>query len=254
MRRIGSSEEAVGQRKRLVPRRYLALALVTLLVVASERFGGPLTLNAIRETVASAADAAIGEARDRRATGEIHLTFDDGPSLEYTPEILDLLADHDATAVFFPIGDQVEGGAELLRRAAAEGHGLGNHTWDHDRLESLTPWEFDAAVGRTQIAIERATGVEPSCLRPPGGVIDDTSRTRTEEYGLSVELWTVDPQDWRQPGRDSIVDEVVERAGDGAVVLLHDGGGDRSQTVAALADILDRLRDRGYRFTALPGC
>lgn len=239
---------------RRVPIRYVVLAVLTLAVVASERFGGPLTMQTLRDGLSNAASAGVSEVRDRTATGEIHLTFDDGPSLSATPEILDLLDKHRATATFFPIGNQVEGGASVLRRAVAAGHRIGNHTWDHDSLTKMSPSEFDAAVGRTRIAIERVTGTTPTCLRPPGGEIDDTARSLAEADGLAIELWDLDPEDWRRPGTQQIVRSVVDQVDDGTVVLLHDGGGNRDQTIAALSELLDVLSRRGYRFTALPGC
>lgn len=246
--------EPRAQSRRRIPIRYLVVASLVLIVAGSERFGGPLTVETLRNSGTKAVSAAFDEVRDRNATGEVHLTFDDGPSLAATPRILDVLEDHGATAVFFPIGNQVEGGAEVLRRAVADGHRIGNHTWNHDRLVEVSPAEFDAAVGRTQIAIERTTGVVPRCLRPPGGEIDDAARSLADADGLSVESWDLDPRDWRRPGTDEIVRAVVDGADDGVVVLLHDGGGDRAQTVAALDELLERLGSRGYRFTALPGC
>jgi len=239
--------------RRRVPRRYVVLAGIVAIVAASERFGGPLTIDRLRAASADGAEYAVDELRNRTAVGEIHLTFDDGPT-GTTADVLDVLDRYDATAVFFPIGEQVEDHAAVLRRATDEGHRLGNHTWSHDRLVAMSPSEYDAAVGRTQIVIERATGVTPSCLRPPGGVFDEESRARAAADGLSIELWTVDPADWTSPGADVIVERVVDAASDGAVVLLHDGGGDRSQTLAALDDLLFRLSSARYRFTALPGC
>ena len=223
-------------------------------VAASERFGGPLTVDALRNAVSSSTEAAADQIRDRSARGEIHLTFDDGPTPSYTAEILELLDRHDAEAVFFPIGEQVEANAGLLGRAVDDGHRLGNHTWQHDRLADLTSWEFDAAVGRTQIALERATGTTPTCLRPPGGVVDDAATRMAAEEGLSIEMWTVDPQDWQTDDPDLIARRVVDAAEDGAIVLLHDGGGDRTPTVRALETILRDLGRDGYRFTSLPGC
>ncbi len=188
------------------------------------------------------------------AVGEVHFTFDDGPSLTNTGRILDVLAKHDATAVFFPIGNQVAGGAELLRRAVADGHRIGNHTWNHDSLDGISAAGFDATVGQTQAAIERATGVVPRCLRPPKGAIDADTRARAAELGMSVELWTVDPQDWRRPGGNAITLAVLDKVDDGDVVLLHDGGGSDDGTIAALDAILGELAGRGFRFTAIPGC
>lgn len=243
----------MSERRRL-PRRYLVVAAIVFVVAASERFGGPLTLDALRSAVSSGTEAAAGRLRDQNARGEIHLTFDDGPTASNTVEILELLDRHDAAAVFFPIGEQVEPNAALLERAVDDGHRLGNHTWSHDRLADLTAWEFDAAVGRTQIAVERATGTVPTCLRPPEGVIDDDAADMAAAEGLSIELWTVDPLDWQTDDADTIARRVIDRAEDGAVVLLHDGGGDRQATVEALGTILRELGRDGYRFTVLPGC
>jgi peptidoglycan/xylan/chitin deacetylase (PgdA/CDA1 family) len=216
-------------------------------------FGGPLTIERLRTASADGVEHAVDGLRDRTAVGEIHLTFDDGPT-GTTEKVLEVLDRYDATAVFFPIGEQVEDHAAVLRRAVDDGHRLGNHTWSHDRLVGMSPSEHDAAVGRTQIAIERATGITPSCLRPPGGALDEESRARAASAGLSIQLWTIDPADWTSPGADVIVERVVDAASDGAIVLLHDGGGDRSQTLDALDDLLLQLSSAGYRFTALPGC
>ena len=94
----------------------------------------------------------------------------------------------------------------------------------------------------------------PTCLRPPQGVIDEPTRELAARRGLSVETWTIDPQDWNEPGVDAIVDSVVGQVNAGDVVLLHDGGGDHAQTAGALDELLDRLGRAGFRFTVLPGC
>lgn len=272
---MGNSER--GARRRRVKRRHVALVVAVLAVGLSERFGGPFTVEALSDAVVTAvddvvdrfdetedeavssavdgaADTAVGSAFASGDGGEIHLTFDDGPSPHATSAILDLLAEHDATAVFFPIGSQVGEQAALMQRAVAEGHLIGNHTWNHDPLPGLSRAQFDETIGRAQVAIAQATGVTPTCLRPPGGAIDDVARSHAAAAGLSVEMWTVDPRDWQQPGAAVIEEVVLAAAEPGSVVLLHDGGGDRTQTVEALGGLLDELADRGYRFTALPGC
>lgn len=237
-----------------MPIRYLVLAVVIALVMGSERWDGPFTFAALQRAGANAAGATPDDIADGREIGDVHITFDDGPSLEWTPEILDVLADHRARATFFPIGNQVAGGSELLRRAVDEGHRIGNHTWDHDRLVGIDPTTFDDTVGRTQEAVRAATGAIPTCLRPPQGVIDEPTRELAARRGLSVETWTIDPQDWNEPGVDAIVDSVVGQVNAGDVVLLHDGGGNRAQTARALDELLDRLGRAGFRFTVLPGC
>lgn len=228
-----------------------------LVVGASERWDGPFTVTAIGRGTARLAEAAgarLAPGPVPGSAGEIHLTFDDGPDPTFTPQLLDVLAEHDAAAVFYPIGSQVPGGAGLLRRAVAAGHRIGNHTWDHDLLRGVDDAGFERAVRRAQVEIERVVGAAPRCLRPPGGAIDDTTEARAAAIGMSVTLWTVDPSDWRRPGTSTIVERVLAEVGDGDVVLLHDGGGDRGQTVAALDEILGELSDRGYRFTPVPGC
>lgn len=183
----------------------------------------------------------------------LHLTFDDGPNGTYTPQILDLLARYDARAVFFAIGQQVSGGA-LVDRMVADGHVLANHSWSHPSLPDLSKPGFDQEIGRTQDAIEAATGTRPSCLRPPYGAMNDQTRAWASAAGLEVVLWDVDPQDWARPGVDAIVGSVVDYARPGDVILFHDGGGNRDQTVAALEQVLDQLSGRGFAFTIAPGC
>lgn len=246
-----------GPSRRRLPRRWLALGVVLLAVGASERWDGPFTTAAIgRGTarVAEAAGARLAPGPAPGSAGEIHLTFDDGPHLTYTPQILDVLAEHDAIAVFYPIGNQVPGGAALVRRAVAEGHRIGNHTWDHDLLRGIDDAGFERTVGRTQDAIVRASGVAPRCLRPPGGAVDVATASRAATRDMTISLWSIDPSDWERPGTSTIVERVLAEAGDGDVILLHDGGGDRGQTVSALDEILGELSVRGYRFTAVPGC
>ena len=234
--------------------RYVIPAVAFALVMGSERWDGPFTFKALQRAGASAAGVASADPLADREVGDIHLTFDDGPHLTWTPEILDVLAEHDAVATFFPIGNQVDGGSALLRRAVTEGHRIGNHTWAHDRLVGIDATRFDDVVGRTSDAISEATGVSPTCLRPPGGEIDGSAQALARSRGLSVEMWTIDPQDWRGPGATAIVDHVVARVSAGDVVLLHDGGGDRSQTVTALDQLLSRLGRAGFTFAALPDC
>lgn len=217
---------------------------------------GPITLQALRDAVAAGRQATTRTLTESGSANgnEIHLTFDDGPSAEFTPQILDLLARYDARAVFFNIGNQVDAGADTLRRAVDEGHRIGNHTWSHPSLDGISAASFRDEIGRTQDAIEAATGVRPTCLRPPYGATDGSTRDLAGELGLSVELWNVDPQDWARPGVDAIVSNVIEHAGPGDVVLMHDGGGDRDQTIAALGQILEHFSSQGSTFTPIPGC
>jgi peptidoglycan/xylan/chitin deacetylase (PgdA/CDA1 family) len=186
-----------------------------------------------------------------RSAGVVYLTFDDGPTPTWTPRVLDLLARYRARATFFVVGRSAATWPGLVRQAYAAGHGVGNHTWSHRRLTGLRGAALAAEVGATSAVIARATGARPSCLRPPYGTVDAASVYQARAYGLRLTLWDVDPYDWRRPGAGVIAGRVLSRVRSGDVVLLHDGGGDRSQTVAALQQVLASLSARGFRFRAL---
>jgi peptidoglycan/xylan/chitin deacetylase (PgdA/CDA1 family) len=181
----------------------------------------------------------------------VYLTFDDGPTPTWTPRVLDLLARYRARATFFVVGRSAATWPGLVRRAYVAGHGIGNHTWSHRRLTGLRDAGLTAEVGATSAVIGRATGARPRCLRPPYGTVDAASAYRARALGLRLTMWDVDPYDWRRPGAGVIAGRVLSRVRSGDVVLLHDGGGDRSQTVAALQQVLASLSARGYRFRAL---
>jgi peptidoglycan/xylan/chitin deacetylase (PgdA/CDA1 family) len=184
----------------------------------------------------------------------LHLSFDDGPNSVYTAQLLSLLARYDAKATFFPVGSQVSSGSSLLRRAVADGHRIGNHTWSHPSLAGISEARFRSEIISSQNAIATATGVRPRCLRPPYGAMDSRTAGRAAALGLSIKLWSVDPQDWRRPGANTIASRVIQSARSGSVVVMHDGGGNRSQTVAAVGQILAYFSARGYSFTPIPGC
>lgn len=187
--------------------------------------------------------------RPTAETGDVvHLTFDDGPHPVYTPQTLDVLARHNARATFFVVGSLVERYPAILERIVAEGHTVANHTWNHEDLTTLSREDFDQTIRRTQqILGEHAA----PCLRPPYGARDAFTYEWAAPHGLAVALWTVDTFDWRTPGAATIADRIVAGAADGAIISLHDGGGDRSQTVQALDDALTRLADSGLRYEPL---
>ncbi|GAA2754963.1 hypothetical protein GCM10009872_03230 [Actinopolymorpha rutila] len=171
----------------------------------------------------------------------LYLTFDDGPS-EWTPKILEVLARHNAKATFFELGQQQKefpGMADQVRKA---GHTIGNHTFDH---ASLTTQSWSG------MRKEIKGGPASKCLRPPYGATNSDVRSVTDELNLRVVLWDVDTRDWTRPGSDTIERRAVEGARPGAIVLMHDGGGDRQQTVDALDGVLTTLAKRGYVFRAL---
>jgi peptidoglycan-N-acetylglucosamine deacetylase len=185
----------------------------------------------------------------------IALTFDDGPG-EWTPAILDLLARHAAQATFFYLGERVQGLAQVVRRAVAEGHEPGNHLFSHRHPEALSDEEIRDEVVRTAVEIERATGTAASLLRPPYGEEPERVAAIGAELHLGpVVLWSIDPEDWRSPPAEAIVEQVLEEARAGAIVDLHDGWGrtprDRQPTVEALERLLPELRTRGFELVTV---
>jgi peptidoglycan/xylan/chitin deacetylase (PgdA/CDA1 family) len=179
------------------------------------------------------------------------LTFDDGPDPVHTPAVLDVLAARGVPATFFCVGLAATAFPDLLRRIHQEGHAVANHTWSHPYLPDLTRAEIDQQVESTLDAVTRAGVPAPRLFRPPYGGRDRAVVRRLTDLGLTTVLWDVEAADWTGAGPDMIEADVVRGVRPGSVVLLHDGGGDRSATVAALPRILDRLEALGYRFVAL---
>jgi peptidoglycan/xylan/chitin deacetylase (PgdA/CDA1 family) len=189
----------------------------------------------------------------------VYLTFDDGPNAAgpdggYTEEMLALLQQYNGHATFFNVGKSVSAWPQLVRDVASAGHYVANHTWDHSDLAGLTKEEFIAEAERTKQAILQAAGdlfnldKDVRYLRPPYGSTDAATRQYAAELGYTIVMWDVDPQDWRRPGTEAISDHVLSHVFPGAIVLMHDGGGDRTQSVAALEIILRELSAKGYRF------
>ncbi|MYV65105.1 polysaccharide deacetylase family protein, partial [Streptomyces sp. SID2131] len=177
------------------------------------------------------------------------LTFDDGPDPRYTPGILDTLRRHDCRAMFFVCGEMAVENQDLLRRMADEGHVVGNHSWSHPLIPKLRPSRIRDELGSTSEVVERALGTAPLWYRAPYGAWNRHSFEIGAELGMEPLAWTVDTLDWTEPGADSIVRRVLDGAAPGVVVLNHDAGGDRSQSVAALRRYLPRLLDAGYHLT-----
>ncbi|EMF52071.1 MULTISPECIES: polysaccharide deacetylase family protein [Streptomyces] len=177
------------------------------------------------------------------------LTFDDGPDPRYTPDILRILRDHDVRAMFFVCGEMAVRYKDLLREMADDGHAVGNHTWSHPLLTTLSRSRIHAEMARTSEIIEKAYGEPPLWFRAPYGAWNRAAFRFGAELGMEPLAWTVDTFDWRTPGAHTIARRVEDGAAPGVVVLSHDAGGDRSQSVRALRDYLPELLDSGYRIT-----
>jgi peptidoglycan/xylan/chitin deacetylase (PgdA/CDA1 family) len=187
-----------------------------------------------------------------RGTGtapEVAITFDDGPDPVHTPPVLDILRRHGVTASFFCVGLPAAAYPDLVRRAVAEGHLVGNHTWSHPYLPDLTREQLLRQVDATA-EILTEVGATPTLVRPPyGSRTPDTMRWLAGN-GMTTVLWDIDTEDWSRPGTDTVVANATTATA-GSVILMHDAGGDRGQTVAALPQVLTRLLDRGYRFVTV---
>ena len=193
-----------------------------------------------------------GEPGVRVPRRHVVLTFDDGPT-SWTAKVLDVLAAHHVPATFFVIGSRVDARPDLVRRMRAEGDEVGVHTFTHVNLATAPAWRVRTELDQTQLALAAATGFTTDLLRPPyssrtDAVSEADWRAMTEAGNYRIVLTDLDTQDWRRPGVARIRAAAIPRAGAGAVVMLHDGGGDRSQTVAALGPLIDDLQARGYVF------
>ncbi len=179
-----------------------------------------------------------------RARNVIALTFDDGPS-EYTEGFLDVLRTKHARGTFFEVGQEMPGREATMRRILREGDEIGDHTVNHVEYPSYS--QIAGAATR----IRSYTHFTPCLFRPPGGAVDSSVVSSAGALGMQTILWDVDPADWTNPGSGTVYSRVVSATRPGSIILMHDGGGDRSGTLAALPRIIDTLRRRGYRFATV---
>jgi peptidoglycan/xylan/chitin deacetylase (PgdA/CDA1 family) len=180
--------------------------------------------------------------------GVVYLTFDDGPDPSVCGQILTILAREQIHATFFVVGQKVLRYPDVARRMVADGHTLGNHSWDHTRLTALSYRGIVWQLTTTQDAVARVTGVRPSLFRPPYGATNGNVARAAGATGLQTVMWGVDPRDWAQPGSGVITNRVVGSSGPGSIILLHCL---HPQTAAALPQIIAGLRARGFTFAAL---
>jgi len=190
---------------------------------------------------------------------EVAFTFDDGPDPKWTPMVLDILKKYNIKATFFLVGSQAEQYPGIVKRIVAEGHLIGNHTYTHANLAAIPPKEVQMELNATQWLIESITGRSTTLFRPPYDA--DSHPTHLAELvplkevqddlGYLIVMENIDPEDWARPGTDVIVDRVKELRRDGSLILLHDAGGNREQTVEALPQIIDWLQTRGDKIVPL---
>ncbi|WP_398930931.1 glycosyltransferase [Streptomyces sp. 130] len=188
----------------------------------------------------------------------IVLTFDDGPDPEWTPKVLDELKKYDAHGVFFVTGTMASRYPDLVERMVKEGHEVGLHTFNHPDLSYQSTGRIDWELSQNQLVLAGAAGIRTSLFRPPyssfADAMDNKSWPVTQYIGSRGYLTVVnntDSEDWKRPGVKAIIDRATPKHGKGAIILMHDSGGDRSQTVTALGKFLPQMQKRGYEFANL---
>ncbi|MFJ8631809.1 glycosyltransferase [Streptomyces sp. NPDC093568] len=265
-----------GSRRRRVPMRLLlpSLVLVALMamlmlrgyvhseILADHRVRPPASADQVPEKILNG--GPVIDTRSGRTESlsiqdhRLVLTFDDGPDPEWTPKVLDMLKKHDAHAVFFVTGTMASRYPDLVRRMVDEGHEVGLHTFNHPDLSFQSKKRIDWELSQNQLAISGAAGIRTSLFRPPyssfADAMDNESWPVTEYIGKRGYITVVnntDSEDWRKPGVDEIIRRATPKGGKGAIVLMHDSGGDRHQTVQALDRFLPDMQAEGYEFDNL---
>lgn len=197
--------------------------------------------------------------RGSRNSNMVALTFDDGPSQEFTPAILDILKTYNVPATFFMVGSHVEKYPEIAQRIVDEGHTVGNHTYSHRNIPTLSAKELQYEMMEATRAIFEVTGVYPEYVRPPRGMYDGRFRRLAHLMGQEIVLWTISSRDWRYGvTAQSIIKNVTSRVKGGDIILFHDSGalirsegGDRRATVAALPAVIEALQANGLEIVPL---
>jgi len=182
---------------------------------------------------------------------EIALTFDDGPNPYYTPQVLTILRNYGIKATFFDIGYLVADYPYVVRQEYNEGNLVANHSWSHPKMTLLSAQAIVSQLTSTSTAIQDAIGVRPTFFRPPYGAINSTVLAKARYLGFTTVLWDGTAEDWSLPGVRLIVTKTLSYARNGAILLLHDGGGNRAETVAALPIIIASLKSRGFQFVTI---
>jgi len=246
---------------------FLLLALVVLLGVqglSTRTTGRSATpVRGAPGPLASAGPVLLWDGRrlvsNRRSAGhQIALSFDDGPDPRWTPRIAATLRRLGVPATFFVVGSEVARHPDVVRSLHRQGFELGNHTFTHADLAAVPDWERSLQIALTESTVAGAVGVRPRLVRPPyssvPAAVNDPQQRAYEHLarrGYVIVLSNLDGEDWRRAGVDSIVRGITPRGTEGGIVLLHDGGGDRSQTVAALERAVPALQARGFRFVTV---
>ncbi|MEU9775683.1 polysaccharide deacetylase family protein, partial [Streptomyces sp. NPDC047968] len=258
-KRLSARKGAPVGRRRSLPLRFLLPSLLLVAVMTMLMLRGYVNSEILADHRVSSETASdrvpsevhesgpVLDTRGDRVTSlsvpddSIVLTFDDGPDPTWTPKVLDVLKKHRAHAVFFVTGTMASRHPDLVRRMVDEGHEVGLHTFNHPDLSLQSKSRIDWELSQNQLALVGAAGIRSSLFRPPyssfADAMDNASWPVTQYVGTLGYITVVndtDTEDWRRPGVGEIIRRATPEDGKGAIVLMHDSGGDRSQTVAAL--------------------
>jgi len=196
--------------------------------------------------------------RAKRADKVVALTFDDGPSPEWTPQVLDELKKAQVKATFFMLGNHVERYPEIARRVLAEGHEIGNHTYDHHVLIYYKMEELEKEIKDAEKAIKTVTGQNTRYFRPPKAWLSSREKKKIEEMGYKIVLWSLNSKDWVTYHDKQITSYILKRIQPGDIILFHDSGGvftaeggNRTQTIKTIPRLVKKLEEKGYRFVTI---
>ena len=206
------------------------------------------TLGATRLDIFGAGNSNIVFYKSRKPTKKIALSFDDGPHPRYTERILEILDQYSIKATFFAIGVNIQNYPEPLRKVAAAGHEIGNHSFSHSVCNPNKVYNLAEEMQKCDSLIFETTGQKPKLFRPPCGIYDDKIINAAEELGYSVVLWSVDTLDWKGTEPCEIANTVEREIDGGEIILMHDYTSGKNTTCAALELIIPQLLAKGYEF------
>ncbi|MDD5027100.1 MAG: polysaccharide deacetylase family protein [Candidatus Omnitrophica bacterium] len=196
--------------------------------------------------------------RAQRTDKVVALTFDDGPSPIWTPQVLDELKKAKVKATFFMLGSHVERYPEIARRVLAEGHEIGNHTYDHHVLIYYKMEELEKEIQEAEDALKTVTGQSPRYFRPPKAWLSSREKRKIEEMGYKIVLWSLNSKDWVTFHDKQITAYILKRIQPGDIILFHDSGGvftaeggNRAQTIKTIPRLARKLKEKGYRFVTI---
>ncbi|MBW4477006.1 MAG: polysaccharide deacetylase family protein [Tolypothrix brevis GSE-NOS-MK-07-07A] len=193
----------------------------------------------------------IAEAKLSQGQKVIALTFDDGPWVGSTPKVLDILKKNNIKGTFFVVGQMLKEHPDLGVRIVTEGHVIANHTWTH-RYHFMNPQVAAYEVESTSDLIYQTTGVKTTLFRPPGGIMNNGVAAYARNQKYTIVMWSADSVDYSRPPVSRLIRNVTRESKPGGIVLMHDGGGNRSNTVEALPQIINHFKKQGYSFVTIP--